>query len=161
MTSCCVAARSTIRRRLFVQPTATPTSRITVTTTASVLGVPCLAGIRQVTPAERARVQSPSPSHVGLLFVSLRNGRSAKYKTDPAGLAGRKARTSRRIILLSNSDHWFLYPGSAHNHGFLRAITDRMTCVGLIDRVGSDLADRRHVSQPLPEAQRWSHANLT
>ena len=100
----CVAARSTITRRTFAPPTATTTSRTTVTTTTvSALGVPCLAGIRCVccfdsSPAERARVQSPSSSRVGLLFVSLTDGCSAKYKTGPAGLVGRKARTPRRII---------------------------------------------------------------
>ena len=104
VTEFCVAARSTIIRRTFAPPTATTTSRTTVTTTTvSALGVPCLAGIRWLScfdssPAERARVQSPSPSRVGLLFVSPTNGRSAKCKTDPAGLVGRKARTPRRII---------------------------------------------------------------
>ncbi len=43
-------------------------------------------------------VKSRSSSRVGLLFVSPTNGRSAKCKTDPAGLVGRKARTRRRII---------------------------------------------------------------
>ncbi len=43
-------------------------------------------------------MQSPSPSCVGLLFVSPTDGCSAKYKTGPAGLVGRKARTPRRII---------------------------------------------------------------
>ena len=33
-----------------------------------------------------------------VLFISPTNGRSAKCKTDPAGLVGRKARTPRRII---------------------------------------------------------------
>ena len=74
-----VAARSTMKRRTSVLPTVT-------TTTASALGVPCLAGIRRFIPAERARVQSPSPSCVGLLFVLLTDCRSAKCKTGPAGL---------------------------------------------------------------------------
>ena len=84
---------------MLAQPTATTTNRTTVTTTmVSVLRVPCLAGIRWLTPAERARVQSPSPSCVGPLFVSPSNIRSAKFKTGPAGLVGRKVPTPRRII---------------------------------------------------------------
>ena len=97
----CVGARSTIIRRTLPQPTATTTNRTTGTTTmVSVLGVPCLAGIRRINSAKRARVQSPSPSCVGLLFVSPTDGCSAKCKTGPAGLVGRKVRTPRRIIFI-------------------------------------------------------------
>jgi hypothetical protein len=57
---CCVAARSTTKRRTSALPTVTGTCRRPVTTlSASVRRVPCLARIRKLPLAERARVQSP------------------------------------------------------------------------------------------------------
>ena len=65
---------------------ATPTSRITVTTTtASVLRVPCHAGIRRVTPAESARVSSPSLSCVGSILPRKQQTRSGQIKNQPGG----------------------------------------------------------------------------
>ena len=96
---------------MCVRRTATTISRITVTTTtASVRRALCgrtfvllcrnspVVLFRQFPGGACLSVKSRSSSRVGLLFVSPTNGRSAKCKTDPAGLVGRKARTPRRII---------------------------------------------------------------
>ena len=70
---CCVAARSAFERRSCVLPTVTTMRRRPGTsTTVFVRRGPCLARIGRVTPAERARVQSPGGRPVSCCRQTVR-----------------------------------------------------------------------------------------
>jgi len=102
---CCVAARSTIKRRTCVLPTVTGTNPRTVTTiTVSARRVPCSKPLcllcqnpRALLPRRVPSTKSRPSSRVGLALSS-----SAKSSTDPAGLVGRKARRPCRAIFLTH-----------------------------------------------------------
>ena len=102
---------------MCVRRTATRTSRITVTTTtASVLRVPCHAGIRRVTSAESARVSSPSLSCVGSVLPRKQQTRSGQIKNQPGG-SGRPQG--------SNAPPGFLVAGDINRSGTHRLVSFR------------------------------------